>query len=485
MNFNSYIFILVFVPTVVLGYHLLNQKKKYQLAQCYLLLMSFLFYAYAGIPYFILILTSILINYLISKIMEYPGLKRWCMIFGITFNLLLLFYFKYYDFFISNLNVVFHRSFVLKNIVLPLGISFYTFQQISFIIDRGKGRAPHYSLTDYSCYVIFFPQLVAGPIVKHDELIPQFHDERKKVFSWDNLYRGMALFVIGLSKKTLIADYLALAVDYGYDNIATLDSVSAFIAMLGYTLQIYFDFSGYSDMAIGLARMLNLDLPINFDRPYLSGSIGEFWRRWHITLNRFLMEYVYIPLGGSRTGKWRRVLNVMIVFFLSGLWHGANWTFILWGTLHGTLVALEGLFPKNKNRKNGIGVVRSFLLENLLWILFRSDSVSGAVQMYKRLFSFSYNGSIRELALAMDNSLLFIPIQIIKKVGLENLNDSFYLVYMLVLFCVAVFMLVGRNAYQRVRDMSPGKYYPGILALLFVFCIVCFSRTEVFLYFNF
>ncbi len=486
MNFNSYIFILLFVPLVVIGYFFLNNKKHYRIAQGYLLVMSLVFYAYAGIPYFLLLLASVAGNYICSILIEKTGKKKLFMIIGIALNLGILFYYKYYDFFISNLNAIFQSDFVLKHIALPLGISFYTFQQLSFIVDRGTGRSKHYSLLDYMFFVTFFPQLVAGPIVKHDELIPQMYDKSKKTLSWDNLYEGIVLFVLGLSKKTLIADYISMAVDYGYNNVETLDTCSAVFAVLGFALQVYFDFSGYSDMAMGLGKMLNLDLPNNFNQPYRSRSFTEFWRRWHITLNRFLTEYVYFPLGGSRKGKFRKAMNTIFIFLLSGLWHGADWRYVIWCGVQGPIrVAEDHILKKKKENRSVIGWIYFFLVYNLLLVIFRSNSLPAAGQMYQRLFSFSWNGSISDIAFAMDNSLLFIPTQLIKAVGLGSLYGAIFPVYMILMYGLAIFLLTRKTPYQIVMERKEKKHRPGIIAFLLVACIVCFSKTEVFLYFNF
>ncbi len=250
-------------------------------------------------------------------------------------NLGILFFFKYFDFFLTNINKLFSQSFSYLNIILPLGISFYTFQQISYVADVYKGNAQAYNFIDYALFVTFFPQLIAGPIALHTEMVPQFQNKKNYAINTDNLAEGIYDFSCGLAKKVLIADKLGQAVDAGFASIENLTTGTAWIVMLAYTLQIYLDFSGYCNMADGIAKMFNFTLPVNFNSPYRSKSIPEFWQRWHMTLGRFLRQYIYFPLGGNRKGKFRTYLNTLVVFLISGLWHGANWTFIYF---HGTII---------------------------------------------------------------------------------------------------------------------------------------------------
>ena len=328
MQFNSYIFILLFLPLTVIGYFGLHRLGKEKAAKIFLLLMSLWFYGYFNASYLLIISGSILVNFCIAKIMEKTeGIQRKSLLaLGIIFNVALIFYFKYYDFFISNINIAFGTDFVLRRIVLPLGISFFTFQQISFIVDSYKGQTKGYSFWEYALFVAFFPQLVAGPIVLHSELIPQFRDENRWKPDYDNLSRGVMMFARGLAKKVLIADTFGNAVNWGFNQAAAipvgegaLTSPEILIVMLSYTFQIYFDFSGYSDMATGLAAMFNFKIPQNFNSPYKALSIADFWKRWHMTLTRFLTTYIYIPLGGNRKGKVRTYVNTMIVFLVSGI----------------------------------------------------------------------------------------------------------------------------------------------------------------------
>ena len=490
MYFNSYIFIFLFVPLTVAVYFALDHFGKRHIAKAWLVAMSLCFYSY-GTPWlFFLIMASMAGNYLCSILINRFKHPRLFGTLGVVFDLGLLFYFKYFDFFISNVNSFFGAGWELKHIVLPMGISFYTFQQISFVVDRARGKAEHYSLLDYMAFVTFFPQLVAGPIVRHDVLVPQFKASKEKGLNWENLTKGTVLFVLGLSKKVLLADMLSLIADHGFGDIGALDSPGALLTMLAYSFQIYFDFSAYSDMALGLGLMMNISLPHNFDSPYRSLSIREFWRRWHITLGQFLAEYVYIPLGGNRKGKLRRALNTLILFFLSGLWHGAAWNFVLWGLCHGIVIALEDLFEgplkKLEQSKPGhfIRWLGAFIIINFSWVMFRVTSLEQIPRFFGRLFSFSSNGGISRLALATDNAFLNIPVQLAKKVLGEH-YDLVYTAFLLLLFVVSA-ILAGRKeawAYTEKGVFSKKAVLP--LAILFFLSVISLSKVVVFLYSNF
>lgn len=379
MLFNSYIFILCFLPLTLIGYFLINRTTKYQIANLFLIGMSLWFYGYYNPVYLIVIICSILVNYILSRgiILNDGKLTgKWLLTIGVAANAISIFYFKYFDFFLENTNRVFNTSFELKHIVLPLGISFFTFQQISYLVDSYKGQTREYGFIEYALFVVYFPQLIAGPIVLHRETIPQFRDEERRRFKFSSLNKGLYFFSIGLFKKVLIADTLSKAVAWGFGYFRTLTSMEAIIISVCYTMQLYFDFSGYCDMATGMASMFNIELPQNFNSPYKANSIVDFWSRWHMSLTRFLREYVYFPLGGSKKGKVRTYINIMIVFLVSGIWHGANWTFILWGILHGLLNCLT---RATKNVWSKMNIVfqwfLTFSMVNILWIIFRADNI--------------------------------------------------------------------------------------------------------------
>ena len=343
MLFNSFVFIFAFLPAVLIGFHLLARKGRYDEALAWLVLASLFFYGWWKPPYLALLIGSVCFNYCLGAALERRHSKP-VLIAGIIGNLGSIGYFKYYNFFVGNLSGIWGVDWQFEEIILPLGISFFTFQQITFLVDAYRGSAKSCGFLRYCLFVTFFPQLVAGPIVHHKEILPQFAEGRALKITAYNLYVGITLFVIGLFKKVVLADNIAPYADGVFraaeDGVA-LTFFESWAGSLAYTFQLYFDFSGYSDMAIGLGRMFGFGLPINFFSPYKARNIIEFWRRWHITLSRFLREYLYIPLGGNRKGHYRHYANLMITMFLGGLWHGAGWTFIIWGGLHGLFLCIN------------------------------------------------------------------------------------------------------------------------------------------------
>lgn len=498
MLFNSYIFIFIFLPAVLFGWYGLNKLKKYELAKIFLTGMSLWFYGYFNTYYLFIIVGSILINYLISYLLTFCKTKktnRLGLFAGIGANLAILFYFKYYDFFIENINYVFGTDFNLKHILLPLGISFFTFQQLSFIIDRCTGKAEHYSFTNYAAFVTFFPQLIAGPIVLYKEIIPQFDDLANRKFHISNFAKGISLFIIGLAKKVLLADVLALVTNFGFEQTYFLDSPSTLLVILSYTFQIYFDFSGYSDMAIGLGYMFNVRLPVNFNSPYKSCSVKELWQRWHMTLSRFFITYVYIPLGGSKKGKARTIFNTMAIFALSGLWHGANWTYVAWGIMQGLLVVwdnlgiigVRGSQEKNPSRfyiPRWLGWFFTFSFFNLSLFFFRSESMAHAFQMFKNLFSFQNTGYIHKLAVKMDIPEFYIFKQAITMFA-PGLLPIAYIVLLLLVLAASAFILTRKNALQIVETTDYSSRFCWFIVILFIWSLVSFSQVSTFIYFNF
>ena len=484
MLFNSYIFVLVFLPLCMIGYFGCSHFGKGTYGQVFLLGMSLWFYGYFHVEYLFIIVFSILCNYGFYVLLgrsSGSGRRKWLLAGALMLNVGILFYYKYFNFFLENVNGIFGRNFALTSILLPLGISFFTFQQLSFVIDAYKGEVPAYRFLDYACFVTYFPQLIAGPIVTHDELIPQFMDEERKRFRWDNFVRGMYLFVLGLSKKVLIADTFGNGVNWGFANIGELDSTNGFLVMLFYTIQIYFDFSGYCDMAVGLGRMMNLELPLNFHSPYRAASITEFWDRWHMTLTRFFTRYVYIPLGGSRKGTVRTCRNVMLVFLVSGLWHGADWTFVLWGACHGVCSVLTRLCKGTLERiPQAVRWLGTFLFLNVTWVLFLADSIGDAARLLGKLLELDFgpvNGSLTAGFYLPECGLLdsLIPF--------TRICPEFFLI---VFTAAALFLLFGvRNAYEKMKAFEPELGRLLLTALLLVWCICSFSGVSTFLYFNF
>ena len=402
MLFNSYLFIFIFLPLVLIGWFSLNKIKKHKIAEIFLIGMSLWFYAYFNFYYLFIIVGSCLFNFFISYFINKVE-KKECVsnidynykskkikvlgILGIVVNLGILFYYKYYDFFIENVNFIFNKDYNLKHILLPLGISFFTFQQLSYVIDRMKGEAPHYGLIEYMSFVTFFPQLIAGPIVLHSELVPQFRDMEKRKFNTGNFTDGCVQAILGLGKKVLIADTLALVVNQAYYNRYYFTTWSALLFILTYIFELYFDFSGYCDIAMGVGKMFNYDIPRNFNYPYKATSMKEFWNRWHITLNRFFTTYVYIPLGGSRCSRSRNLLNIFIVWMLTGFWHGAEWTFVAWGLYFGILLILEKtILLKWLERIPVLGHVYILVLGMISFVIFDAVSIADAAEHIRAMF---------------------------------------------------------------------------------------------------
>jgi len=340
-----YEFLLLFLPVVLIGYYLIGSRQHHRLASSWLLAASLFFYGWWNPVYVVLILFSIIFNYALGLSLASGEKKQRVLLsFGIIVNLSLLAYFKYTVFILDNVYGLLDMNFDLPDIVLPLAISFFTFQQIAYLVDAYQNKTKEYNFLQYSLFVTFFPQLIAGPIVHHREMMTQFAKNSTYCFNAKMLELGLAIFTLGLFKKVVIADGIA-AYSTPVFNAATsgmaLTFFDSWTGALAYTFQLYFDFSAYSDMAIGIGLMFGIRLPINFFSPYKAVNIIDFWKRWHMTLSRFLRDYLYIPLGGNRKGSTRRYFNLMVTMLLGGLWHGAGWTFIIWGGLHGIYLAIN------------------------------------------------------------------------------------------------------------------------------------------------
>lgn len=508
MLFNSYIFIFIFLPIALIGWYGINKLGWYKLAKFFLCLMSIWFYGYFNVSYLYILLGSLAVNYSISVLFEKLGNKKFwnnlLLIIGVLINIAVLGYFKYYDFFVQNINYAFGTNFTMKNILLPLGISFFTFQQISFIVDRYKKEAPCYKLIDYAAFITFFPQLVAGPIVLHGELVPQFEDESKKSFSVNDFADGICFFVVGLAWKILIADNLGLVVDYSFSNIESLDSMAAVLGALTYALELFFDFAGYSYMAIGIGKMFRIDIPDNFNRPFHCTNNKETWRHWHITLGRFFRTYVYFPLGGSRKGFIRALINTMIVFTLSGLWHGANWTFVIWGIMHGVAICVNMVWAKFISSLRQIPkwlswkftriacIITNFGYFCLSMVFFRSDNLNDAILYFKRMFSGANYLFVRMTAMEIPFKELY-PIMKVLDMKLGNKVCYVYVVLYILLLVLAIYISQIKSYRERltlykekmVDNNTFQSLYAFWIALLFVWTIVSLSSVSQFLYFNF
>ncbi len=480
MLFNSYIFIFLFLPVCLIGYYLLRPRQAVA-AKLWLIGMSLWFYGYFNIGYLAIMLFSIAFNYGMYRWMLSREKNRYLLILGIAGNLALLLYFKYTDFLIDTTNVIFGSDIPLKHILLPLGISFFTFQQIGFIADTYRGETKRYGFVDYCLFVCFFPQLIAGPIVGHEQMMPQISEiGSKKEIDGEKLLRGLMLFVLGLSKKVLIADTFGKAVDMTYGALGgPLDSSQAILTVLFYSLQLYFDFSGYCDMALGLGRMLMIDIPINFDSPYKSHDITEFWKRWHITLNTFLKKNVYIPLGGNRKGSIRTYVNLLIVFLISGIWHGAGITFIIWGLMHGVVYVITRLVHPKKNL---LSVALTFVFVNIAWVFFRAETVKDALSVLRSTVATPLAIPSRNFADCFNLKEFWY---VIKMLRLDRFAFAPYI--MMIIYTIAGMTVVfaAPNA-KEVSDRSAVNIRNGLLyGVLLLWCIVSLSGVSTFLYFNF
>lgn len=484
MLFNSYMFVFVFFPLTLLGYYLIGRTGKMRLGNAFLIGMSLWFYGYFNPSYLFIICGSIIFNFAASKAMQHANTRLAAKVItaiAVLMNIAVIFYYKYYDFFIENVNAVFGLSFELRHIMLPLGISFFTFQQISYIVDSYRGETDGYSFDEYALFVCYFPQLIAGPIVLHNEIIPQFRDASTRRFQSENFARGMYIFALGLFKKVIAADTFSTAVTWGFANVSDIGAFEAWIVSLSYTFQLYFDFSGYCDMAIGIGSMMNIDLPQNFNSPYKSLSIPEFWSRWHMTLTRFLRTYIYFPLGGSRRGSARTYLNIMIVFLASGIWHGANWTFVIWGALHGMLNCLTRLFKRPYEKLNAVTRwMITFFFVNLLWIVFRADSLDQATEFIMHMLLSPNLNISSELA----NCFMLVEFAPI----LQRIPES--MLYYLNNYGIWIFLSLALFAVLNLKNSKEIEFKPtaarSVLTVVFmVWSIVSLSGISEFLYFNF
>ncbi len=381
MLYNSFVFIFLFLPCILVAYYGVAACFPARMANLTLVAGSLVFYGYWEWRNVFLIIASLGVNYGIS-ILLLRHRRKWLLITGISLNLLCLGYYKYAGFFLANLDALLPGALPVLRLALPLGISFFTFQQIAFLVDTYQGKAVEADFSRYCLFVTFFPQLIAGPIVHHTEMMPQFKRPGAKRFNAENFSAGLLMFTIGLAKKVMVADNLAPIADLVFNDPAQAGTLDAWAGSLAYMLQLYFDFSGYSDMAIGLGKFFNIDIPQNFNSPYKAASVADFWRRWHITLSRFLREYLYIPLGGNRRGPDRTRFNLFVTMLLGGLWHGANWTFVFWGGYHGALLLLHRWWRRSGfQMPAAVARTSTFFAVLVGWVFFRAASVSDAFKV--------------------------------------------------------------------------------------------------------
>ena len=491
MLFNSYEFIFAFLPITFFIYFYLNSKRLTVASKGFLVFASLFFYSWWNIAYLPLILISMLFNYVVGNSLakasfeNKKGLnksfsKKSILIFGIVANLSLLGYFKYADFFIANFNLVSSSNVELLHLLLPLAISFFTFQQIAYLVDSYRGETKEYDFLNYALFVTFFPQLIAGPIVHHKEMMPQFASKWNMVKRYKNIALGLFIFSIGLFKKVVIADTFAVWATAGFDTATTLNLIEAWATSLSYTFQLYFDFSGYTDMAIGIALLFNIKLPINFNSPYKATNIQDFWRRWHITLSRFLRDYVYIPLGGNKKGSFRTYNNLLATFVIGGLWHGAGWTFVFWGFLHGLALIIHRVWTNLGFKMNTIlAWFITFNFVNIAWIFFRAKEWEDAIKVLKGMFGMSgfqlHPIFASKLAFLEKYGVIFHPFDTIHLPLAETL--WFIFAFILVLFF--------KNSMEKWKDFELN--YKTLFLAFFCFCmgILSLNKVSEFLYFNF
>ncbi|MFL2767508.1 MAG: MBOAT family O-acyltransferase [Dehalococcoidia bacterium] len=489
MLFNSPEFIFIFIPIVLL-FAFLAQNYINKEANIYIIILSSIFfYGFWNISYVPLLLGSVLFNFLIHKKIKDSRV----LITGLIINVSVLLFFKYTNFFIDNLSLILDKKFTNYNIALPLAISFFTFQQIAFIVDSYKNKTTKFSIHEYILFITFFPQLIAGPIVRFHQFIPQLQS-RKLNISLENFSIGIVIFSIGLFKKIVLADQLGIVSDNVFlqSNQHTLSFFESWGGILAFTFQIYFDFSGYSDMAIGLGQIFGIRLPLNFNSPYKSKSIIDFWRRWHISLSSFLKEYIYIPLGGNKKGTFIKYLNILVVMILGGIWHGAGWNFILWGFSHGILLIIN----HEINRKN-IKIflptlakqIITFLLVTITWVLFRAENILSIKNFY--------SGMIGQNGFYLDHRLeKFIPFTsslIIFEglhIGSFDLGGVFYIAISMLI--ISLFANTNEIINKKEKSLINLKFDFNIKGSIYLATILFISiqlmfnipKTE-FLYFDF
>ena len=470
MLFNSYEFIFLFLPITLIGYYAAAKFIKNQAAKLFLIFASVCFYSYWDINNLPVLLASICVNYFFGRQLTNNRSKK-ILIAGIVFNLLFLGYYKYTNFIIENLNYLFDAGFTMQNIILPLGISFFTFTQTAYLVDVYRGETKAYSKSDYLLFVTIFPHLIAGPILYHRDMIPQFSQSERYKINYKNLTYGILWFTVGLFKKVVIADKLAVYADRVFNSTANLTMLDAWGGSLAYTLQLYFDFSGYSEMAIGLGLMFNYNLPLNFNLPYRATSIIDFWRRWHMTLSHFLTNYLYFPLGGSRTGH--RMRNIMITMSLCGLWHGAGWGYIIWGVLNGIYICINHLWRKTGIIiPNWLGWFLTMNAVNIARIFFRANSFNEAIIILTTMFdlnkfAYPYSKFLSKYfdVFANKESTLIIA---------DNL-------LLLIALTVLSIVMIDKEKIEKINIYVTAT----MLAFVFIYILLNLSSVTAFLYFQF
>lgn len=489
MLFNSYEFIFLFLPVTFFVYFWLNKKRLTQASKAWLVFASLFFYSWWNVIYLPLIMGSILFNFTVGSTISKKGSaavkngisRKSLLTFGIVANILLLGYFKYMDFFIGNANILLGTQWDLMRILLPLGISFFTFTQIAYLVDAYRDEVREMDYLNYTLFVTFFPHLLAGPILHHKEMMPQFDSIKSKVINYRNIAAGLFLFSIGLFKKVVIADTFAQWANAGFDTAQSLNLIEAWATSLSYTFQLYFDFSGYTDMALGVALLFNIKLPINFNSPYKALNIQDFWRRWHITLSRFLRDYIYIPLGGNRNGEFRTYANLFTVFLVGGLWHGASWMFVAWGALHGIAIVIHRAWQQTGLVMHKyLAWFLTFNFINITWVFFRAEEWESALKILGGMIGLQ-GIVLPERLLKYSNGFdaLFVRFGTVY----EHIDGKAQTTVYLLLALVMVLML--KNSVQLWHEFKPIRLNLLFSLALFITALSMMSRVSEFLYFNF
>lgn len=485
MIFSSPEFIFLFLPIVFAVYFLLNKFRLPYASKIWLVLASLYFYSYWSLNYLPLMLGSIAFNYILGIMLaRQSSRKSLYLTIGVIANLLTLGYYKYANFFLDNLNVLLDKNMHIAEHVLPIGISFYTFTQIAFLVDSYKGKVKEFDIINYTLFVTFFPHLIAGPILHHKEMMDQFRSKWTFFIRYKNILMGMMIFGIGLFKKTMLADVFAIWANAGFAPGVEHDFYSAWVTSLSYTFQLYFDFSGYCDMAIGAALLFNIWLPINFNSPYKSLDIQDFWRRWHITLGRYLRDYLYIPLGGNRCAVPRMYFNLFITFVLGGLWHGASWMFVIWGVMHGgALVAHRMWKNANMEMPNAIAWLVTFLYVDLAWVFFRAHSMDDAMRIIKAMFTLPGSPAMNTMAI---ENMSFMGTM---ADSISRFMPDGVAIYAapIVMAAIGFAICAQKNSIEIVATGEITKrkmIFVGIISLLGLY-MVLHTTSAVFLYFNF
>ncbi len=473
MSFNSLLFLTVFLPVTLIIYWCLIKYKSSKEANVFLAVASLVFYASSAQEGTLVLLFTLIVNYLLAKYINKP-----VFIGGVLFNILVLAFFKYVP-------VIF------PSFSIPLktpGISFYIFAETAFLVEVYKGRSGRLSVGEYTFLITYFPKLLQGPITLPKDMVPYF-DAPKKIDA-ELIYRSIMLFTLGMFKKVIIADTLGGAVAYGYDSLPAMHTGESLALILSYTLQLYFDFSGYCDMAMAISSLFGFKLPINFDSPYKAKNIEDFWKRWHITLTRFFTEYIYIPLGGNRKGAARTYLNIFIVFFISGLWHGAGLTFIIWGLMHGVLYIITRALKKSTSLKDreenkflhAFKVLCTFAYVNIAWVFFRAPSVKAAVDVFKGVGEFWLPRFNKGLAECFNLNELWYVLKVLK---IDSVWWGVYVLMFLILAFLLILVFFGNNAYEFSSKCKINLVNTLFMTVLFIWCFISLEGVSTYLYVNF